>query len=60
MAKINLTKGWEGYLFFIVLGIGCIAIGATSFDVNIWAAIFAIVEGLALIAVTASMVLRPK
>ncbi len=62
MMKLNLDlkKGWEGYLFFTVLAIACIVIGATNFKPSIWAGIFSILVGLSLLAVTASLILRKR
>jgi hypothetical protein len=58
--KVNVLKGLEGYAFFILLAAACIVTGAISFKVNIWAAVFAILLGLSLLAVAVSLILRKK
>ena len=47
--KLNFRKGWIGYVFFVIVAAGCIAVGFVSLNENIWAAVFAFVLGLGLL-----------
>ena len=49
--KLYLRKGWEGYVFFVVLAAACAGVGFVALDVNIWAAIFSFVVSLLLLLV---------
>ncbi|MCL2149702.1 MAG: hypothetical protein FWH51_02055 [Dehalococcoidia bacterium] len=53
-----IKKGFIGYIFLLVLGIACIATGASAFGINVPSAIFSILVGLALLGIGVVMARR--
>jgi hypothetical protein len=58
--RANITKGFIGYVFLLVLGGACIAVGAVTFDENIPSAVFGVVLGVVLLGVGVLMAFRKR
>ena len=56
--KVNILKGFIGYVFLLVLGGACIATGAISFGENVPSAIFAVFVGVVLLVIGVIMAFR--
>ena len=56
--KVNIKKGFIGYVFLLVLGITCIVTGIIARNNNVPSAIFCVVVGMALLGIGVAMSLR--
>ena len=56
--KVNIMKGFIGYVFLLCLGGACIATGANTLGKNLPSAIFAIVLGIILLVIGVIMAVR--